>query len=152
MYATSGLRCSVRRRNLVPHRIDSHGSPGHDSARSHAWAPNRPRRNQTGHRHLAIERLSPPQRVSTLPPVAVGALTRRNCELASEAATRVVARHLPDCSGGPGRPLENANTRPARIETNAVNFTVFAGQCLSSGKGVAAVMFWMTHCGLIQRR
>ena len=36
--------------------------------------------------------------------------------------------------------------------TNAVNFTVFAGQCPSSGKGVAAVMFWMTHCGLIQRR
>ena len=35
---------------------------------------------------------------------------------------------------------------------NAVNFTVFAGQCLSSGKGVAAVMFWMTHCGLIERR
>jgi hypothetical protein len=27
------------------------------------------------------------------------------------------------------------------INHNAVNFTVFAGQCLSSGKGVAAVMF-----------
>ncbi len=37
-------------------------------------------------------------------------------------------------------------------KANAVNFTVFAGQCLSSGKGVAAVMFWMTHYGLIQRR
>ena len=35
---------------------------------------------------------------------------------------------------------------------NAVNFAVSAGQCLSSGKGVAAVMFWMTHCGLIERR
>jgi len=40
----------------------------------------------------------------------------------------------------------------AGFEANAVNFTVFAGQCLSSGKGVAAVMFWMTHCGLIERR
>ena len=38
------------------------------------------------------------------------------------------------------------------LKPNAVNFTVFAGQCLSSGKGVAAVMFWMTHYGLIQRR
>ena len=38
------------------------------------------------------------------------------------------------------------------FKNNAVNFAVFAGQCLSSGKGVAAVMFWMTHCGLIERR
>ena len=38
------------------------------------------------------------------------------------------------------------------IKPNAVNFAVSAGQCLSSGKDVAAVMFWMTHCGLIERR
>ena len=38
------------------------------------------------------------------------------------------------------------------VGNNAVNFAVFAGKCLSSGKGVAAVMFWMTHCGLIERR
>ena len=38
------------------------------------------------------------------------------------------------------------------LKPNAVNFAVSAGQCLSSGKDVAAVMFWMTHCGLIERR
>ena len=37
-------------------------------------------------------------------------------------------------------------------KSNAVNFAVFAGKWPLSGKGVAAVMFWMTHCGLIERR
>ena len=38
------------------------------------------------------------------------------------------------------------------FDANAVNFAVFAGQCLSSGKDGAAVMFWMTHCGLIEAK
>jgi hypothetical protein len=48
---------------------------------------------------------------------------------------------------GAGAPMSAVCIKP-----NAVNFAVFAGQCLSSGKDVAAVMFWMTHCGLIERR
>ena len=50
------------------------------------------------------------------------------------------------------RPTGRLTETRGCMKPNAVNFAVSAGQCLSSGKDVAAVMFWMTHCGLIERR
>ena len=67
------------------------------------------------------------------------------------ATAMLLAKHGADVAIA-ARTVADLETTAAAIEDNAVNFAVFAGQCLSSGKGVAAVMFWMTHCGLIQRR
>jgi hypothetical protein len=67
--------------------------------------------------------------------------------------TRAAANRICNALGErAGHQLLQRDAKRERFRTNAVNFAVFAGQCLSSGKGVAALMFWMTHCGLIQRR